>query len=134
MSSALTRVPTPVPTSIGTIKKSLEKVEGSAQHVETQGDEKHGERLDRFGSVAKTDPREIALVRKLDLYLMVRPEHFEVSCDMSLIVFQPILWFMYFLNFLCRNAIVNGKLNDLTKELHMSGTQYNTCVSIFFVG
>lgn len=53
---------------------------------------------------------------------------------MLLTVSQPILWFMYFLNFLCRNAIVNGKLNNLQEELKMSGTQYNTCVSIFFAG
>jgi hypothetical protein len=41
---------------------------------------------------------------------------------------------MYFLNFLDRNAIVNGKLNGLDDELGMVGSQYNTCVSIFFVG
>ena len=41
---------------------------------------------------------------------------------------------MYFLNFLDRNAIVNGKLNGLDKDLNMQGTEYNTCVSIFFVG
>ena len=41
---------------------------------------------------------------------------------------------MYFLNFLDRNAIVNGKLNGLDKDLNMKGTEYNTCVSIFFVG
>ncbi len=29
------------------------------------------EQLDRFGAHAKTDPVEIALVRKLDLYIMV---------------------------------------------------------------
>ncbi|EQB47904.1 MFS transporter [Colletotrichum gloeosporioides Cg-14] len=71
---------------------------------------------DKFGSVDKVDPKEIALVKKLDLYLM------------------PILWVMYFLNFLDRNAIVNGKLNNLDKDLNMVGSQYNTCVSIFFVG
>lgn len=53
---------------------------------------------------------------------------------MLLTVSKPILWLMYFLNFLCRNAIVNGKLNNLQKELQMNGTEYNTCVSIFFVG
>lgn len=41
---------------------------------------------------------------------------------------------MYFLNFLCRNAIVNGKLNNLTKELNMHNSDYNTCVSVFFIG
>ena len=41
---------------------------------------------------------------------------------------------MYFLNFLDRNAMVNGKLNSLTKDLNLHGSQYNTCVSILFVG
>jgi len=41
---------------------------------------------------------------------------------------------MYFLNFLDRNAMINGKLNDLDKDLGLKGTQYNTLVSIFFVG
>lgn len=123
------------PTPIGIIKEPIEKAnDGSVQHVESKDDEKLAERLDRFGSAAKTDPREIALVKKLDLYLMVGPKHSEFICAKPLIISQPILWFMYFLNFLCRNAIVNGKLNNLPKELHMSGTEYNTCVSIFFVG
>ncbi|KAJ2979345.1 hypothetical protein NUW58_g7222 [Xylaria curta] len=74
------------------------------------------EQPDRFGSYAKVHPEEIALVKKLDLYLM------------------PVLWLMYFLNFLDRNAIVNGKLNGIDKDLGLVGSQYNTCVSIFFVG
>ncbi|KAH8880788.1 putative MFS transporter [Thozetella sp. PMI_491] len=86
------------------------------EHIDFTENLKPEERLDRFGAAAKVDPKEIALVKKLDTYLM------------------PILWFMYFLNFLCRNAIVNGKLNRLDKELGMVGSQYNTCVSIFFVG
>ncbi|KAJ0363647.1 hypothetical protein COL154_005507 [Colletotrichum chrysophilum] len=88
-------------------------------HVDDQEDLKpvdERRQPDKFGSVDKVDPKEIALVKKLDLYLM------------------PILWVMYFLNFLDRNAIVNGKLNNLDKDLNMVGSQYNTCVSIFFVG
>jgi len=41
---------------------------------------------------------------------------------------------MYFLNFLDRNAMVNGKLDGLAKDLNLKGTQYNTLVSILFVG
>lgn len=53
----------------------IEKVEeGATEHVENQDNEKSAERHDRFGSVAKTDPKEIALVRKIDLYLMVRED------------------------------------------------------------
>ncbi|TVY38349.1 putative transporter [Lachnellula subtilissima] len=71
---------------------------------------------DRFGAYAKTDLLEIALVRKIDLIMM------------------PILWIMYFLNFLDRNAMVNAKLNGMDKDLKLKGTQYNTLVSILFVG
>jgi hypothetical protein len=41
---------------------------------------------------------------------------------------------MYFFNFLDRNAMINGKLNSLSKDLNLKGTEYNTCVSILFVG
>lgn len=41
---------------------------------------------------------------------------------------------MYFLNFLDRNAMINGKLDTLAQDLKLKGTEYNTCVSILFVG
>lgn len=41
---------------------------------------------------------------------------------------------MYFFNFLDRNAIANGKLNGLAEDLGLQGTEFNTCVSILFVG
>ncbi|KAL2204527.1 MFS general substrate transporter [Sarocladium strictum] len=72
--------------------------------------------LDEFGGHRKTDPAEIALVRKLDTYML------------------PILWLMYLFNYLDRNAIVNARLNSLEEDLGLVGTQYNTCVSILFVG
>lgn len=37
-------------------------------------------------------------------------------------------------NFLDRNALVNAKLNSLDKDLGLKGTQYNTLISILFVG
>jgi MFS family permease len=81
----------------------------------------------------KTDPREIALVKKLDRWIM------------------PMLWSMYWLNYLgefsshtvCtrnylhskdRNAIALARLDDLEKDLKLTSTQYQTCVSILFVG
>ncbi|KAH7402809.1 MFS transporter [Pyrenochaeta sp. MPI-SDFR-AT-0127] len=96
-------------------KTSVERVDRVSVADEPLKPE-YGAELDKFGAAAKTDPAEIALVKKIDLYMM------------------PILWLMYFLNFLDRNAIVNGKLNNLDKDLGLKGTQYNTCVSIFFVG
>lgn len=99
---------------ITTKKSSSEHIdvvdEASIKHYRDE------ENLDKFGAVIEIDPVEKALVKKIDLYMM------------------PILWLMYFLNFLDRNAMINGKLNNLDKDLKMKGTQYNTCVSIFFVG
>ncbi|KAL5424051.1 hypothetical protein PMIN06_002445 [Paraphaeosphaeria minitans] len=75
-----------------------------------------GGNVDYTGSVAKTDPREIALVRKIDWRLM------------------PTLCTMYFLNYVDRNAIAQARLNNLEDDLGMSGVQFNTTVSILFVG
>ena len=41
---------------------------------------------------------------------------------------------MYWLNYLDRNAIALARLNDLEEHLNLSSVQYNTCVSILFVG
>ncbi|KAI8691852.1 MFS domain-containing protein [Fusarium sp. Ph1] len=71
---------------------------------------------DYSGAVKKTDPAEIRLVRKLDYRIM------------------PTLWAMYFLNYLDRNAIAQARLNGLEDDLGLRGTQYNTCISILFVG
>ncbi|CAH0023567.1 unnamed protein product [Clonostachys rhizophaga] len=71
---------------------------------------------DWTGTVKKTDPEEIALVRKLDIWIM------------------PCLCFMYFLNYVDRNAIAQARLNDLEKDLNMKGSEFNTTVSILFVG
>jgi len=71
---------------------------------------------DYSGAVAKTDPEEIALVRKLDMRIM------------------PALFCLYFLNKLDQNAIANARLNGLEKDLELRGSQYNTCISILYVG
>ncbi|KAJ6436151.1 ATP-dependent DNA helicase PIF1 [Purpureocillium lavendulum] len=73
-------------------------------------------KADYSGAREKTDPKEIALVRKLDRWIM------------------PMLWSMYWLNYLDRNAIALARLNDLEEDLNLTGTQYQTCVSILFVG
>ncbi|KAH7346099.1 MFS transporter-like protein [Pyrenochaeta sp. MPI-SDFR-AT-0127] len=73
-------------------------------------------KVDEFGARSKTSPEEIALVKKLDRTIL------------------PMLWIMYFFNFLDRNALVNAKLNSLDKDLKLRGTQYNTLISILFVG
>ncbi|KAI6362826.1 hypothetical protein MCOR25_006090 [Pyricularia grisea] len=73
-------------------------------------------RIDDFGASIERSPEELAVVRKLDMFCM------------------PIIWLMYFFNFLDRSAIVNGKLDGLADDLGLQGTQFNTCISILFVG
>ncbi|KAJ9603363.1 hypothetical protein H2200_012141 [Cladophialophora chaetospira] len=73
-------------------------------------------RIDYSGAHKKTDPEEIKLVKKLDRWIM------------------PTLWIMYWLNYLDRNAIALARLNDMEEDLGLSSTQYQTCVSILFVG
>lgn len=41
---------------------------------------------------------------------------------------------MYFLNYLDRNALPQARLNSLEEDLNLTGVQYNTAISILFVG
>jgi hypothetical protein len=79
-------------------------------------EEGKGLQLDYSGAHAKMDPVEIRLVKKLDLWIM------------------PMLWAMYWLNYLDRNAIALARLDGIEEELGISDSQYATCVSILFVG
>ncbi|KAI2623258.1 MFS transporter [Hypoxylon sp. NC1633] len=65
---------------------------------------------------SKMNPKERALVRKLDCYIM------------------PTICIMYFLNYVDRNAIAQARLNHFESDLNMEGNEFNTAVSILFVG
>lgn len=41
---------------------------------------------------------------------------------------------MYFLNYLDRNALPQARLNTLEEDLNLKGVEYNTAISILFVG
>ncbi|KAL5363001.1 major facilitator superfamily domain-containing protein [Aspergillus floccosus] len=84
--------------------------------VTSEGVKQSTKQTDYSGAQKKTDPVEIRLVRKLDLWIM------------------PTLWVMYWLNYLDRNAIALARLNDLEEDLNLTSSQYQTCVSILFVG
>ncbi|RYP45937.1 hypothetical protein DL768_007782 [Monosporascus sp. mg162] len=106
-----------------TTQRSSRHIEGKATAGSTDSvimDEKpaatEGEVVDYTGTRKKTDPVEIALVRKLDWRIM------------------PTLCIMYFLNYVDRNAIAQARLNGLEEDLNMTGSQFNTTVSILFVG
>ncbi|KAL1632174.1 hypothetical protein SLS56_003908 [Neofusicoccum ribis] len=99
-------------------KKSMDRSLDEKLHIEQVEKEKDGvvANGDYSGAVAKTDPEEIALVKKLDYRIM------------------PTLWAMYFLNYLDRNAIAQARLDSLEDDLGLHGSQYNTAISILFVG
>jgi hypothetical protein len=91
-----------------------QSVKDQVIHAEMCGDEKAP--IDYSGARAKTTDAEVRLVRKLD-YIML-----------------PVLWLMYWFNYLDRNAITVARLDHLEKDLGITSTQYQTCVSILFVG
>ncbi|KAJ5346274.1 hypothetical protein N7541_008756 [Penicillium brevicompactum] len=101
------------------ISPDIDDEKPGALHWEDTIDEEKRKQLkdvDYSGATKKTDPAEIRLVRKLDLWIM------------------PTLWLMYWLNYLDRNAIALARLNGLEEDLNLSSSQYQTCVSILFVG
>ncbi|CAG9947543.1 unnamed protein product [Clonostachys rosea f. rosea IK726] len=115
--------PAPADTRAGEDEKT------EAHHVSAENRIEHSEvvgdgilpmvakdKVDEFGGHTKVDPKEIGLVKRLDLYML------------------PILWIMYFFNLLDRNALFNAKLNSLDEDLGLHGTEYNTLVGILNVG
>ncbi|WVW83892.1 hypothetical protein I302_105914 [Kwoniella bestiolae CBS 10118] len=74
------------------------------------------DKVDQFGTQVGYSPVEKALVRKLDWHIM------------------PILFAMYYMNKTDQNAIANARLNNLEKELHLRGNQFNICVSVLYAG
>ncbi|KAL3421510.1 MFS transporter [Phlyctema vagabunda] len=102
----------------GTMDKKVD-LEPVAVHRENNDymDEKHETvARDYSGAIISIDPVEARLVKKLDWRIM------------------PILWLMYWLNYLDRNAIALAKLDNIEDDLNITPTQYTTCVSILFVG
>ncbi|KAK5072418.1 hypothetical protein LTR64_005112 [Lithohypha guttulata] len=93
-----------------------EKVDVAQSEYMVESDKESHEPLDYSGAHEKTDPAEIKLVKRLDLFIM------------------PTLWAMYWLNYLDRNAIALARLDNLQKDLKLTSAQYQTCVSILFVG
>ncbi|KAF7188899.1 putative transporter [Pseudocercospora fuligena] len=72
--------------------------------------------VDYAGARGKVDPEEIKLVRKLDLWI------------------TPTLFFMFFLNYLDRNALALAPLDGIKEELHLDKQKFETCVSMLYVG
>lgn len=54
---------------------ATEDTKVAVEHVDDLEKSVHRGPLDKFGSAAKVDPREVKLVKKLDLYIMVHVTH-----------------------------------------------------------
>ncbi len=66
-------------------------IEKEGPYAEHLGDVEKSEQIpqfDKFGSAAKVDPREIALVRKIDCYMMVWPVYPLLLCNGRLTAFS----------------------------------------------
>ena len=50
------------------------------------------------------------------------------------IMIMPCLVVMYIMNYLDRQNIAAAKLADIDKDLRLSDVQYQTCISLLFVG
>ncbi|KLU93176.1 hypothetical protein MAPG_12113, partial [Magnaporthiopsis poae ATCC 64411] len=59
---------------------------------------------------------ERSLVRKLDRNML------------------PILFLMYFMNYIDRNALPHARLDTLEEDLGLHGWDYNVSISVFFIG
>ncbi|KAL8359044.1 hypothetical protein RB601_008107 [Gaeumannomyces tritici] len=46
----------------------------------------------------------------------------------------PILFLMYFMNHIDRNALPQARLDTLEEDLGLHGWDYNVCISVFFIG
>ncbi|KAJ0117422.1 hypothetical protein J7T55_003836 [Diaporthe amygdali] len=73
-------------------------------------------RVDYSGASAKTDPAEIKLVRKLDMFIM------------------PVVWILVFLNFFTRQSLSVARLDGFERELGISGTEFSLAISIHYIG
>ncbi|KAI4726124.1 hypothetical protein E4T49_06117 [Aureobasidium sp. EXF-10728] len=67
-------------------------------------------------SVGERIAEEKKLLKKIDMRMM------------------PMMMLIYVLNYLDRNNIAVARLGSFEKDLGLQGTQYNTIISIFFVG
>lgn len=95
----------------------------AADHVEDRGSEQGG------GGGEHVMPESLRGLTPDEIHALTRKTAFMMD-----IVIMPCLIIMYIFNYLDRNSIAAAKLANLTEDLNLSATQYQTCVSILFVG
>ncbi|KAF9763240.1 hypothetical protein IL306_003209 [Fusarium sp. DS 682] len=88
--------------------EDIVKETGEELHLETLGGE--------TANIENRAVKEKALVRRIDKRMM------------------PLMMLLYILNYLDRNNIATARLGNFEKDIGLVAEQYNTIISIFFVG
>jgi hypothetical protein len=88
-----------------------------------QGRKNKAEEIARIDALATAPGVSMASFAHLDEKKILR------KMDLRLI---PMLALLYLLSFLDRGNIGNAKIEGLTEDLGMSGSQYNWCLTVFF--
>jgi hypothetical protein len=74
-------------------------------------------------------PPSLAILSETDLNKLSRRATLKLDARI-----MPCMVLMYIMNYLDRQNIAAAKLAQIDKDLQMSAVQYQTCVSILFVG
>ena len=90
----------------------------------------NGEEKRRASShVPRNMPESLRGMEEKELEALGRKATFKID-----IIVMPCLVVMYVLNYLDRQNIASARLAGLPEDLNINATQYQTCVSILFVG
>lgn len=93
------------------------------EHIHSHSKMTKAEEIAQIDGLATADGITLASFRHLDEKKILR------KMDLRLI---PMLTLLYLLSFLDRSNIGNAKIEGLTEDLHMTGPQYNWCLTVFF--
>ncbi|KAI9774745.1 MAG: hypothetical protein M1835_005984 [Candelina submexicana] len=97
-------------------KYTAERIGSPADHAEVSSRIREAPPLVKEIAPREREHLEAALRRKIDLRLL------------------PMVVIIYIMNYLDRNNIAAARLAGLEDDLHLTGTQFSTAVSILFVG
>ena len=95
----------------------------SPVHIHSHSKLTKAEEIAQIDVLATADGVTLASFKHLDEKKILR------KMDLRLI---PMLALLYLLSFLDRSNIGNAKIEGLTEDLHMTGPQYNWCLTVFF--
>ena len=93
------------------------------KHIHSHSKLTKAEEIAQIDALATRDGVTLASFKHLDEKKILR------KMDLRLI---PMLALLYLLSFLDRGNIGNPKIEGLTEDLHMTGPQYNWCLTVFF--